>query len=102
MQRAVAPEEAASTHRDHVAGRLRGVGPRALRSAACLYTVAPDSDFVVGRHPDRGRVIVVSACPGHGFKHSPAPGEAVAELAVEGRSRIDLSTFAWARLNPAT
>jgi sarcosine oxidase len=31
-------------------------------------------------------VIVASPCSGHGFKHSPAIGEALADLATQGRT----------------
>ena len=37
--------------------------------------------------------MVVSACSGHGFKHSAAIGEAVAETVLTGRSAIDLAPF---------
>jgi hypothetical protein len=33
----------------------------------------------------------VSACSGHGFKHSAALGEALAEWVLQGRSAIDLT-----------
>ena len=68
------------------------------RSAVCLYTVTPDSNFIIDRHPTQDRVLVVSACSGHGFKHSAAVGEAVAELVCEGRSTVDLAPFRLARL----
>ena len=45
--------------------------------------MAPDGRFLIGRDPARERIIVVSACSGHGFKHSAAIGEAVASLALE-------------------
>jgi sarcosine oxidase len=35
----------------------------------------------------------VSPCSGHGFKHSPAIGEAVAQWVTGGTSDIDLSAF---------
>jgi len=44
-------------------------------------------------------VFIASCCSGHGFKHSPALGEAVAELVLDGRSRMDLSPFSLARLS---
>ncbi len=66
----------------HISGRVSGVTDRCLRSSACLYTMAPDSRFLIGRDPGRERVILVSACSGHGFKHSAAIGELVAELAA--------------------
>ncbi len=34
---------------------------------------------------------------GHGFKHSPAIGEAVAQLVTRGRSDLDVARFALAR-----
>lgn len=43
------------------------------------------------------RVLAVSACSGHGFKHSAALGEALAERIVEGESKIALDAFAPAR-----
>ena len=54
----------------------------------CLYTVTPDSHFLIDRHPRNERVLVVSPCSGHGFKHSAGIGEAVAELATAGAQRV--------------
>jgi len=36
---------------------------------------------------------VVSACSGHGFKHSAALGEAFAQWCTRGTSDLDLSSF---------
>ena len=80
-------------YRDNLAGRLAGVTPRVAQAAACLYTVTPDRGFIIDRHPDQDRVLVISACSGHGFKHSAGIGAAVAEFLVEGRSDIDLQPF---------
>jgi sarcosine oxidase len=44
----------------------------------CFYTNAPGDAFVLER---RGRVVVGSACSGHGFKFAPAVGARLAELA---------------------
>lgn len=85
----------------HLAGRLQGIGPQAVRSITCLYTVTPDSHFLIDRHPDSDRILVASPCSGHGFKHSAAIGEALAEIIIEGRSRIDLSPFALSRFQSA-
>jgi sarcosine oxidase len=59
----------------------------------CLYTATPDSGFVIDFHPDNDKVLVVSPCSGHGFKHSAAIGEASAQLITTGKSAIDLSAF---------
>lgn len=100
VARDVSPAEAADTFATNVRGRLSGISPRCLRSETCLYTVTPDSRFVIDRHPDTDRIIVASPCSGHGFKHSPAIGEALAELALSGRSRLDLAPFSLARFSP--
>lgn len=58
---------------------------RHLRAATCLYTSTPDARFRAGRHPAMDRVTVVSACSGHGFKHSAAVGEMLALAPAEQR-----------------
>lgn len=78
VDRTVSPEEAARTHAECIAPFMPAVSNRCLKSAACLYTVTPDAGFVIDRHPESERVTVVSACSGHGFKHSAAIGEVVA------------------------
>jgi len=85
-----------------VHGRLIGVSPRCIRAVTCLYTVTPGFGFVIDRHPDWERVLVASPCSGHGFKHSAAIGEALAERATTGSSCLDLAPFSLARLGPAT
>jgi sarcosine oxidase len=62
-----------------VARRFRGVGdPVSLET--CLYTLRENDDFLVER---RGRVVVGSACSGHGFKFAPVIGKQLAALALE-------------------
>ncbi len=98
VDRSVALAERLAMYAAHVAGRLRGTAAAPGRSAVCCYTVTPDSGFVIDLHPDSERIIAVSPCSGHGFKHSAAIGEAVAQLATEGRSELNLEPFRLARL----
>lgn len=86
LAREVRPEEVAFMHREHLAIRLPDLLPHALRSVVCPYTMTPDGDFLVTRVPGNDRVLLVSACSGHGFKHSAGLGEAVAALLVDGAS----------------
>ncbi len=88
VDKAVAPGEAAALHRDHVAGRLRGITASALRSAVCHYTFAPGGDFIIDTDPADDRVLVVSACSGHGFKHSAGIGAHVAAVLAEGAALL--------------
>ena len=72
---------------------------RCLRATTCLYTVTRDFGFVVDRHPEMRNVIVASPCSGHGFKHSAALGEALADLTDNGASPFDLRAFSFARFD---
>ncbi|MDI3559876.1 N-methyl-L-tryptophan oxidase [Bradyrhizobium sp. Arg816] len=99
IDRTVDPAESAEMYRKHVAGRLAGATPRVAQAAACIYTVTPDRGFIIGRHPDHDRICVVSACSGHGFKHSAGIGNVVAGMVTDGRSAIDLSPFSISRFS---
>ena len=101
VDRLVGAGESEAMYRLHVGGRLAGVQAPARRAAVCLYTTTPDSNFVIDRHPSSERIIVVSACSGHGFKHSGGIGEAVAEMVCDGRSEADLGPFRFGRLQQA-
>lgn len=89
--------EAAEMYERYVGPRLPWLDPGPLRSVSCLYTNAHGNRFVIDRHPDHDAVLIVSPCSGHGFKHSPAVGEAVAQWVLDGASEIDLSPFALTR-----
>ena len=91
IDRVVTRDEALALHARHVDGRIKGLPARWLRSRACLYTCAPQSRFMIGE--EGPGVIVVSACSGHGFKHSPAIGEAVAAWALSGERPDVLAPF---------
>jgi sarcosine oxidase len=75
--------------------RLPAAGPpRTVR--ACTYTLTPDRDFVLDRvpgHPD----VLVALGAAHGFKFAAWFGEVLADLAVDGRTESDISSFAMDR-----
>jgi sarcosine oxidase len=95
----IAPSAAAEhemLHKRHIAPRLSGIGGF-LRATTCLYTMARDKKFRfrIDAHPEIEGVTVVSACSGHGFKHSAAIGEALARQ-IRGEPagpELDLSVF---------
>jgi sarcosine oxidase len=62
-----------------VGERLVGVDPVPAGAETCFYTSTADDSFVLER---RGRVVVGSACSGHGFKFAPAVGRRLAALAL--------------------
>ena len=99
IDRTVEPTESARMYSKHVKGRLAGATPRVAHAAACLYTVTPDRGFIIDRHPEQDRVHVVSACSGHGFKHSAGIGNLVAGMVTGGRSSIDPTPFSVSRFS---
>ncbi len=79
LNRVVSVEEQELFWKEKVAGRILGLRPRFIRSEVCFYTVTEDARFVVKALPEMQNVLMVSACSGHGFKHSAALGELLAE-----------------------
>ena len=66
---------------------LPGVTDRVLESAVCLYTMTPDTDFVVDRHPAWPQVVIGAWFSGHGFKFATAIGEHLVALALDPAAR---------------
>ena len=103
--RAVTPADVDRTVTDadvdavrHAAAHVLGPLGQVRRSATCLYTNTPDHHFALGPLPSDPRIVVASACSGHGFKFLPATGEAVAALACGEEPPVDVSSFAIDRL----
>jgi monomeric sarcosine oxidase len=46
----------------------------------CYYTLTPDENFIVDRHPGFGNVAFAAGLSGHGFKFVPVLGEILADL----------------------
>jgi len=93
LDRTVSAAEVHEMYRTQVAGNIAGVTQELVKARVCTYTVTPDHGFIIDDHPTLSNVTVVSACSGHGFKHSAAIGEAVAQRCLNGTSQIDLSAF---------
>lgn len=78
---------------------LPGLAGDLVKTAVCLYTNTPDHHFVVDTHPRSERVLVVSACCGHGFKFASAIGDAAAQWAAGETLPADLAFFSRARFD---
>jgi sarcosine oxidase len=70
-----------------------------VAARTCLYTMAPDGDFILDRLPGCPQIIVASPCSGHGFKFAPVIGEILADLAATGRTDHDISRFSLNRFD---
>ena len=76
---------------DFVATYLPGVQPERLNHKTCFYTRTPDEHFILDTHPDCPSVSFAAGLSGHGFKFATAIGEALVDLATEGKSSVDVS-----------
>ncbi len=76
-----------------VADHLPGANGPLVAAKTCLYTVAPDGDFIIDRLPGAASIVVASPCSGHGFKFAPVIGEILADLATGQSSSHDIARF---------
>jgi sarcosine oxidase len=63
-----------------------------LRTVTCQYAITADRNFVISPLEDYPDIIVALGA-GHAFKFTPAIGRILAELAVDGETSDDISTF---------
>jgi sarcosine oxidase len=70
-------------HMPSANGRLRA-------AETCLYTMTPDNHFIIDRHPAIPGLVYGCGFCGHGFKFAPVIGEALADLALEKKTRLPI------------
>jgi len=65
-----------------------------LAMTTCVFTNSPDEHFILDRHPQAPSVCIAAGFSGHGYKFCSVVGEIMADLALDGGTRHDLSLFA--------
>jgi sarcosine oxidase len=85
-------EKDAAALREQAALLLPKHNPKPVRMARCLYTVTPDENFLITQSAAHERVLLFSACSGHGFKYAPVLGE-LAEEWLKGSPSPELEAF---------
>lgn len=75
LNREVTAEEQEIFWNTKVEGKLVGLKKQILKTSVCFYTVTEDSQFLIEAMAGDKNFLWVSACSGHGFKHSAALGE---------------------------
>jgi glycine/D-amino acid oxidase-like deaminating enzyme len=76
---------------------LPGVGRPMQRRSVCFYTMSPDEHFIVDRHPRHEGVFFAAGLSGHGFKFTSVLGDVLADLALEGRTRLPIGFLSLGR-----
>lgn len=73
---------------------LPSVQRQATDHAVCYYTMTADEHFIVDRLPESPQVVLAAGLSGHGFKFIPVLGEALAQLALDGRCDLPVGFLA--------
>ena len=69
---------------------LPGIGRPLASRGVCFYTMSPDENFLVDRLPRHDNIFFAAGLSGHGFKFTSALGEALAEMAISGRTELPI------------
>jgi sarcosine oxidase subunit beta len=64
---------------------------------AGLYEMSPDRHAILGAAPECENLYFINGSSGHGIMHSPALGQLLAELIVDGKTSIDTSALSPSR-----
>lgn len=64
-----------------------------LSLQTCLFTNTADEHFIIDALPEVPGVFVAAGFSGHGYKFCSVVGEILADLALDGRTRHDISLF---------
>ncbi len=70
---------------------------RLVHHSSCMYTMSPDSHFIVDCHPDHQHVAFAAGLSGHGFKFSPVIGKYLVDL-LDGHRDPDFEFLRYERL----
>lgn len=79
--------------RNYAANILPALGDTMVEISTCRYTLTPDDDFILDRHPEYEQIVIASPCSGHGFKFAPLIGRILADLAEDGRTEYNIERF---------
>ena len=79
-----------------------GVTGKIVSNAVCMYTMTPDANFILDRHPEHPQVVIGAGFSGHGFKFATAIGENLVGLATDRLAQplpiLAIERFAGSRL----
>ncbi len=74
------------------------VGP-VLRTITCMYSMTPDENFIIDRHPEYSQVVFGCGFSGHGYKFASAIGEILADLALDQTPASDIEFLSASRFS---
>uniref|UniRef100_UPI0037E7E0C6 peroxisomal sarcosine oxidase n=1 Tax=Semicossyphus pulcher TaxID=241346 RepID=UPI0037E7E0C6 len=83
----------------YIARCLPGLETEPAVVESCLYTLTPDRNFVLDRHPTYNNIVIGAGFSGHGFKFGPIIGKLLSELSLGEVPSYDLSPFSIRRFS---
>ena len=94
LNRIVEQKEVDDFFAQYISGHFPGIlSNECTKSAVCSYTATLDRKFILDFASESQNVLFVSACSGHGFKHSAAMGELAIHNLLQHPTIIDPSIF---------
>jgi len=72
------------------------------QAVTCMYTMTPDTHFVIDCWPGEEGVFYAAGFSGHGFKFASVIGEILADLATRGRTAHDIGFLSSTRFRSAS
>ncbi|XP_031557358.1 peroxisomal sarcosine oxidase-like [Actinia tenebrosa] len=82
-----------------ISKRFVGIDPNPKIVDTCMYTVTPDSSFVLDYHPSHSNIVIGAGFSGHGFKMAPLVGKILYQLALGERPSYEMGPFKISRFN---
>lgn len=79
--------------RNYMRDLLPSLGEQIIETVTCRYTMTPDEDFIIDRHPSYPQIVIASPCSGHGFKFGVVIGRILADLATQGTTTHPIERF---------
>lgn len=65
----------------------------------CIYSITPDHQFIVDRHPSYPTIAIGAGFSGHGFKMAPITGELLLDLALGYEPKYNIESLRLARFH---
>jgi sarcosine oxidase len=84
---------------DFVRSHLPGIEPVIRKRSVCFYTMSPDENFIVDRHPHHANVCFAAGLSGHGFKFTGVLGQVLADWTLDGRTELPVDFLSASRFS---
>jgi monomeric sarcosine oxidase len=72
---------------------FNGLQSTAMNAVGCLYTMTPDTSFVIDHVPGHDNIVLFTGDTGQAFKFTPLFGKILSELALSGTTQYNIAPF---------